>query len=228
MRHVRHDILDSTNDQAQRLVRVGDASEPTLIHAYAQTAGRGRNGRTWQSPRGGAWMSVLWPLTRPVEHYVAAPLVAGLAVVRAIRRIVEKHQCVHVPLVQVKWPNDVLLNDRKVAGILCETASARPQPGAPARITHLVVGVGINVDFDLSRLAGNLRHPPTTLLESLRIKLDVDVVIDAFATQFEILMRRYDESGLSPGMLRELRSSLAYVGQAKTWSKWQASTNAAG
>jgi BirA family transcriptional regulator, biotin operon repressor / biotin---[acetyl-CoA-carboxylase] ligase len=210
MKHVHFESIDSTNDEAQRLAARG-ASEPILITAAEQTAGRGRSGRTWQSPRGGAWMSVLWPIHRAVDHYAATPLVAGLSVLRAVRRIIEKYQSVHVPLVQIKWPNDVLLDDRKVAGILCETACTM------SRISHLIIGVGINVDFHSKVLKGNLRHTPTTLRESLKLKLPVDVVVDAFVTQFEILMNRYDDQGLSPGMLRELRANLAYVGQTKRW-----------
>ena len=210
MQHIHFATLDSTNDEAHRLA-VRGTRDPVLITASEQTAGRGRSGRTWQSPRGGAWLSVLWPISRSVEHYAATPLVAGLAVLRAVRRIIEKYQSVHVPLVQIKWPNDVLLDDRKVAGILCETACTMN------RISHLIIGVGINVDFHSKALKGSLRHTPTTLRESLKLKLPVDVVVDAFVTQFEILMNRYDDQGLSPGMLRELKSNLAYVGQTKRW-----------
>lgn len=210
MQHLHFATLDSTNDEAHRLA-AGGTSDPVLITATEQTAGRGRSGRTWQSPRGGAWMSVLWPINRSVDHYAATPLVAGLAVLRAVRRIIEKYQSVHVPLVQIKWPNDVLLDDRKVAGILCETACTMN------RISHLIIGVGINVDFHSKALKGNLRHTPTTLRESLKLKLPVTVVVDAFVTQFEILMNRYDDQGLSAGMLRELKSNLAYVGQTKRW-----------
>lgn len=211
MKHVHFETLDSTNDQAQRIAQKG-ATEPVLITATEQTAGRGRNGRTWQSPRGGAWMSVLWPVRRDIEHYAAAPLVAGLATMRAIRRLIEKYQATHVPQIQIKWPNDVLLDDRKVAGVLCETVTTHH------RISHLAIGVGINVEFHSKVLKGHLRHRPTTLWESLKLKLPVQGVVDAFVTQFEILMNRYDEQGLSPGMLRELRANLAYVGQTRTWS----------
>lgn len=210
MRRVHHPTIDSTNSEAQRLAAAGE-SQPLLITAEVQSMGRGRTGRSWQSPRGGAWLSVLWPIRQPVTHYASAPLVAGLATLRMIRRLIEKRQAPHVPVVQIKWPNDVLLDDRKVAGILCETAQSH------GRITHLVVGVGINVDFDLAELQGCLRHTPTTLRASLKRKITVDEVIDGFATQFEILMNRYDDDGLSAGMLQELRSNLAYVGTTRTW-----------
>jgi BirA family biotin operon repressor/biotin-[acetyl-CoA-carboxylase] ligase len=211
MRRIHHESIDSTNSEAQRLAASGERS-PLVVTADSQTEGRGRGGRAWQSPVGGAWLSVLWPLSHPVTHYSSAPLVAGLATLRAIRRLIEKYQARHVPLIQIKWPNDVLLDDRKVAGILCETVSTN------ARISHLVIGVGINVDFDLTNLRGRLRHEPTTLRESLGLKLPVEQVVDAFVTQFEILMNRYDQQGLSPGMLRELRSNLAYQGTTRAWA----------
>ncbi len=211
MKNIHYHTIDSTNSEAARLVAASAITLPVLVTADVQTAGRGRNGRTWQSPKGGAWLSVIWPVTKPVEHYAAVPLVAGLATLRTIRRIIDKYQCSHIPQTQIKWPNDVLLDDRKVAGILCETAFTRH------RISSLVIGVGINVDFALSHLQGDLRHTPTTLHDSLRLTLPVRDVVDIFATQFEILMNRFDDQGLSPGMLRELRSNLAYVGENKTW-----------
>ncbi len=211
MHHSHHATIDSTNSEAQRLASRG-AKDPIVITADRQTAGRGRNGRTWQSPLGGAWISVLWPLDKPIEHYASAPLVAGLATLRAIRRLIEKLQAPHVPVAQIKWPNDVLLDDRKVAGILCETAQTN------GLISHLVIGVGINVDFEMSQLHGKLRHPPTTLHAALRRKVKVGDVVDGFITQFEILMNRYNDDGLTPGMLRELRSNLAYVGTTRIWS----------
>lgn len=210
MRHIHHESIDSTNTEAQRLATAGE-SGPVLVTADVQSTGRGRTGRSWQSPRGGAWMSVLWPIKQPIQHYASAPLVAGLATLRLVRRMIEKLQVAHVPMVQIKWPNDVLLDDKKVAGILCETAQSK------GRITHLVIGVGINVDFDLASLQGRLRHTPTTLRTALKRKITVNEVVDGFVTQFEILMNRYDDDGLTRGMLQELRTNLAYVGTTRTW-----------
>lgn len=122
-----HQEVDSTNDEARSLAAQG-APEGTLVVAEAQRAGRGRRGRAWHSPAGtGLWCSLLF---RPPAS-IPPPLVAlllGTAIARAIR------QCCAAPA-WLKWPNDVLFNDKKVAGVLCETIPS-----------GLVAGFGVNVN----------------------------------------------------------------------------------
>jgi BirA family biotin operon repressor/biotin-[acetyl-CoA-carboxylase] ligase len=117
--------LGSTNDRARERAEAG-APPWTVVIADEQTRGRGRAGRTWSSPAGrGLWLSFLAP--HPAARAPLAPVLVGLALARAVARV-----CGLEAL--VKWPNDLWLGDRKVAGILCEAAA-----GA------LVVGVGVNV-----------------------------------------------------------------------------------
>lgn len=211
IRRIHFDQIDSTNEEARRRVMLHQ-NEPVLITAERQTQGRGRNGRTWQSPRGGAWLSLLWPLSKPAECYQSIPLVAGLAVLRLLQQLIQTYKVVHIPQIHIKWPNDVLLDDRKVAGILCETVVTG------SRVSHLIIGVGVNVGFHSNILLQPLRHPPVTLKEAFRINIPVDRVVDGFVNQFLILMHRYEKDGLSPGMLKELRAHLAYWGQIRRWS----------
>jgi BirA family biotin operon repressor/biotin-[acetyl-CoA-carboxylase] ligase len=106
------------------------APEGTVVVAEEQTAGRGRRGRSWESTsRAGLWLSVLLRPTTPVERLGWLPLVVGVAVARALRREAGVDA-------RVKWPNDVLVEDRKIAGVLSE----RLGDGA------VIVGVGVNVD----------------------------------------------------------------------------------
>lgn len=122
-----HDVIGSTNDRARALAESG--AEPfTVVIAEAQTSGRGREGRRWESPAGaGLWMSLVAP-PRKVPARAVVPVRVGIAACRAIERA--------APGVRagLKWPNDVQLAGRKVAGVLCEST-----PGA------VVVGIGINV-----------------------------------------------------------------------------------
>lgn len=122
-----HSALGSTNDRARELAEL-DAEPWTVVIAEEQSAGRGRDGRRWESPpRTGLWMSVLAP---PIEASVRpfVPLRTGLAVCRAVERA--------APGVGagIKWPNDVFVAGRKAGGILCESG-----PGG------IVIGVGVNV-----------------------------------------------------------------------------------
>ena len=117
---VHHRVTDSTNERARALA-AGGAPHGTLVTADEQTAGRGRQGRTWMAPAGAALLMSL-VLRKPRE---ALPLAAAVAV------------CEALPLeAEIKWPNDIWIHKAKVAGILVE---ARPQEG------WAVLGIGVNV-----------------------------------------------------------------------------------
>jgi BirA family transcriptional regulator, biotin operon repressor / biotin---[acetyl-CoA-carboxylase] ligase len=128
----------STNDRARALAAAG-APHGTLVTAAAQTAGRGRQGRTWAAPPGRALLMSL--VLRDPRRLL--PLAAAVAVAEAAG-----------PAARIKWPNDVLLDGRKVAGILAE---GRPQEG------WAVLGVGLNVAVRPGDLPPELRDMAGTL-----------------------------------------------------------------
>jgi BirA family biotin operon repressor/biotin-[acetyl-CoA-carboxylase] ligase len=128
----------STNDRARELAAAG-APHGTLVTAGTQTAGRGRQGRTWSAPAGHALLMSL--VLRDVHPLL--PLAAAVAVAEAVGEAA-----------RIKWPNDVLLADRKVAGILAE---ARPQEG------WAVLGIGVNVAIRLEDLPPELHATAGTL-----------------------------------------------------------------
>jgi BirA family biotin operon repressor/biotin-[acetyl-CoA-carboxylase] ligase len=114
------------------------APSGTVVLAEEQTAGRGRDGRTWRSPLGGAWLGVL--LRPPVPAAGVLSLRIGLVLADVVEAALGvRPTSLSGPRAALKWPNDVLVDDRKVAGILCET---RWQGDAPQ---WLAVGVGVNV-----------------------------------------------------------------------------------
>lgn len=125
---------ESTNQTAKMLAEQG-ASHGTLVVAERQVSGRGRRGRPWHSPKGsGIWMSIL---LRPQIHPMSASmltLVAAMAVYDAISSRVEG--CA------IKWPNDIVINGRKVCGILTEMSSELDN------IHYVVIGIGVNVNTD--------------------------------------------------------------------------------
>lgn len=210
MRHVHFDLVDSTNTQARRLA-AQHPGERVLVTAAEQTAGRGRLGRDWQSPRGGAWLSLAWPMHNAPCTYAAASLVAAVAVVRAVSEVVP--EC--AGRLQVKWPNDLLLSGRKVAGILCEQALG----GIAESPATLVVGVGVNVDFDVALFPTELRHPATTLQrESIRPVM-VEQVVNAVAACLVELLTEFEADGLSEELVEELRGRLAYVGTVRSFEQ---------
>ena len=128
----------STNDRARALAAAG-APHGTLVTAGEQTAGRGRQGRTWSAPPGRALLMSL--VLRAPDRML--PLAAAVAVAEAAG-----------PDAAIKWPNDVLLGERKLAGILAE---ARPQDG------WAVLGIGLNVAVRMDDLPPELRATAATL-----------------------------------------------------------------
>jgi BirA family biotin operon repressor/biotin-[acetyl-CoA-carboxylase] ligase len=209
MRRIHFDATDSTNLQARALAEA-HPGEPLLVTAAVQTAGRGRQGRCWQSPLGGAWLSVVWPGPRTAGAATAGiALAAAVAARRAVCRVAHET----APRLRIKWPNDLLLDDCKIAGILCEHA---PLAGAGAGGV-LIVGVGVNVDFDSELFPPELRHPATTLRAALGRSLAVDEVVAAVADSLEIVLTAYGATGLDDALRTELTDHLAYLGEVRTW-----------
>jgi BirA family biotin operon repressor/biotin-[acetyl-CoA-carboxylase] ligase len=246
MRRVHFETTDSTNSRARELWlgSAGDAFErppmppsfegggfyePLLVTAAEQTSGRGRHGRAWHSPRGGAWMSVAWPMVREPAWYAGVSLAAAAAVHRAVVDIIKKRAALDgrpASAIHIKWPNDLLIDDRKVAGILCEQfamprghqQNASKSEAAPNGM--IIVGIGVNVSFDIERLGpqADLRHPATTLAEATGVEIVVEPIIDAIAERLVEALEDFENEGVSKSLLLYLREHLAYVGELKTWS----------
>ena len=145
---VHHRLTDSTNERAKRLAAAG-APHGTLVTADEQTAGRGRQGRVWTAPaRSAVLMSVV--LRDLDERHALLPFAAALAVCDAC-----ECEGSFMGRCMVKWPNDVWINRKKVAGILIE---GRPQDG------WAVLGIGLNVFIDTDDFPPELRETATSLL----------------------------------------------------------------
>ena len=168
-RYIRwHESVPSTNDLAVRLAEI-PVPEGTVIGAEEQTAGRGRWGRPWASPRGGVWLSVILRPGLPPDRTPVVGFAAAVAATEAIR------ETTRLPA-RVKWPNDVLVEGRKVVGILAEAA-----PGAE----WVVVGVGINANVPEEALPRTPGHPAASLQALLGHPVDRGALIRA-------LLRRLD------------------------------------
>ncbi len=146
---LHHRACGSTNDIAKQLAE-GGAPHGTVVTAREQTAGRGRQGRSWVASPGSALLCSV--IVRPVmPQHRLAPLAAGLAVSETCETLAGV-SC------QIKWPNDVWVEGRKVAGILVEA-----RPDASPDSSWLVVGIGLNSSVDLATMPEELQHVATTL-----------------------------------------------------------------
>jgi len=130
------DEIDSTNAEARRRAEAGETG-PLWITAQRQTAGRGRRGRIWESGPGGNLAATLLTTTdQPLAQAAQISFIAALAVADLVRAYVTRDQA------KVKWPNDVLVRGRKIAGVLIESG---PAPGAGQ---WLATGIGVNLTHE--------------------------------------------------------------------------------
>ena len=131
------DSIDSTNAEALRAIDRGQAA-PFIVLAERQTAGRGRRGRKWVSPFAeNIYYSLVLRIEGGMRQLEGLSLVVGLAVMHTLRDL-------GISAAGLKWPNDVLVGQKKIAGILLELV------GDPADVCHVVLGVGINVNMQLT------------------------------------------------------------------------------
>ena len=139
--------IDSTNEEARRRARAGEPG-PLWITATRQTAGRGRRGRVWVAPTGNLSATLLIRPKRSPTDCAQLSFAAALAVADMLSHHTSAHQ------IRLKWPNDVLVDGRKIAGILLESES-----GADGLATYLAIGIGIN----LAAYPDDTEHPATAL-----------------------------------------------------------------
>lgn len=227
MRRIHFDVTDSTNTQARLLAAI-HPGERVLVTAAEQTAGRGRQGRQWLSPRGGAWMTIAWPMRLEPSAYRTASLAAAVGVRRAVLELATRGMPPEAAAfaldVRVKWPNDLLIDDAKVAGILCEQAV-----GARHGSDVIFIGIGVNVAFSQTILdeptSGEpLRHRATTVSNAAGRAIEVEAVIDLVAEEVVQAMEQLERSGFAApsaegrqSLLAELRGALAYEGEVRRW-----------
>jgi BirA family biotin operon repressor/biotin-[acetyl-CoA-carboxylase] ligase len=126
------DEIDSTNEEARRLAAAGERG-PVWVIADHQTAGRGRRGRKWESPTGNLAASLLLNPGKPASECAQISFVSALAASDTVASFTPEFE------IKVKWPNDVLVGGRKIAGILLESASQGSDP------QYLIVGIGMNL-----------------------------------------------------------------------------------
>ncbi len=164
--------IGSTNETARRLAESG-APEGTIVIAERQTKGRGRLGRKWHSPPGlGLFFSLILRPTISIDRLPGLSLVAALSICRVIERIDKLKP-------KIKWPNDCLINSKKIAGILMEISAELD------RISYAVVGIGINMNHQKKDFPMGLRSRATSLgLNSGRKHSRVDFLRE-FLLEFE-------------------------------------------
>mgnify|MGYP000986537667 CR=1 FL=1 len=175
---------NSTNDEAKSLAANGGI-EGTLVVAERQVKGKGRLGRLWISPQGGIWISII---LRPEFQPFEAPkltLAAALAVTRVLRDKTNLEA-------QIKWPNDIFINSKKVCGILTEMNAELD------RIQYVVLGIGLNVNIDLKKFSEEIGESATSLIKELGRPVDRVKLLKSILTEIEEVYYFFLKKGFPP------------------------------
>ncbi len=168
----------STSDLARLAVDNG-ATSGTAFQAHIQTEGRGRHGRVWTSPKGNLYLSVIVQPSRPQMDWPGLSLVTGLALAETISPLIDQ-SCL-----TLKWPNDVLVDDKKMAGILLEVYK-----GA------VIIGIGVNMS-EAPVITAN-GWPATALAGHVEHLISVDDFRDQFFIHLQRHVNSWDDHGFEP------------------------------
>ena len=192
------DSIDSTNTKAKELAEAGHPSG-TLVVADQQTLGRGRRGRSWESPAGtGIFMTLMLKPDINPNNASMLTLVAAMATARAITEVTGE-------AAQIKWPNDIVMNGKKVVGILTEMSAQFDY------INHIVVGIGINVHNE--EFPEEIAKTASSLLLECGHRIHRASLIEAFLEEFERLYAVYLETEDMSGLQKEYDSLLVNRGR---------------
>ena len=187
---------ESTNIIAREIAN--SVEEGTVVIAESQTQGRGRLGRKWLSPEGGIWLSIiLKPRIQPL-YASRITLLAGVTVAKTIRSL-------GLPA-KIKWPNDVLINGKKVCGILTEIEAEIDI------IDYCVVGIGIDANVDTESFPEDFRESSTSLKKELGNSINRIEFVQKLLLEFEALYLKFQHDEFS-SILEEWRDMSATIGE---------------
>ncbi|MCR4718885.1 MAG: biotin--[acetyl-CoA-carboxylase] ligase [Firmicutes bacterium] len=168
-----YESVGSTNAEA---LKYANAEDKSLFLTQNQTAGRGRMGRSWENSCGGVYMTVLLKPEGISENISSLTLASGLAAARVI------------PNSTIKWPNDIILGDKKVAGILAETRVSGK---------NAVIAVGIGINVNNPEFSGDLAEKATSMYLYSGETQDITEIVIRFYTEFLKIYEDFKKSGFS-------------------------------
>lgn len=179
----RYDTLGSTNDEAKALARAG-APDGTIVWAGEQSAGRGRRGRVWRSPPGNLYVSLVLRPEGALSQAAQIGFVAALGLGDALRSLAG-------PALQLryKWPNDLLVAGKKLAGILLESETS-----ATDRVDFVVLGIGVNI----LTAPEDVEFPATSIAAEGVAGVTPAAVLEGFARHFAGWAGRWRREGFAP------------------------------
>lgn len=192
-----YDEILSTNSLAKYLAGIG-IEEGTVIIAGSQTKGRGRSGKSWESPKGGGiWLSIVIKPDIPLNYASFITLASGVAVCKKLREMGVD--------AKIKWPNDILINGKKVSGVLTEAKITFN------KLDYVVVGIGIDTDIDVEDLPETLKEGVTNLNDEVKEYKSNNEIIAMVLNEFEKIYEIF-ENGEYETILSQWRNLSATIG----------------
>ena len=190
--------VSSTNTIA-KFLSLNGVENGSVILSETQTSGRGRSGKQWESPLGGIWLSIV---LNPQVNHSQIPLITlatGVAVAKALEEVGIENP-------EIKWPNDVMINGKKVCGILTEAVTHDNE------VENVIIGVGINANIDVEEFPRHLRRTTTTLKAELNGEVDEHTLIRLFLEEFEKISELFSHEGFEQ-ILKEWRKRSYSIGK---------------
>ncbi|WP_407393528.1 biotin--[acetyl-CoA-carboxylase] ligase [Methanobrevibacter sp.] len=190
--------VSSTNTVA-KFLSMNEIDNGTVIISEKQTNARGRSGKAWESPLGGVWLSII--LNPNVDHskLPLITLATGVAVAKTLEKLGVENP-------EIKWPNDIMINGKKVCGILTEAVAKFNT------IENVIIGVGIDANLNVEDFPEELQVGTTTLKEELGRTGNENLLIKTFLEEFEIISELFNQGGYEE-ILKEWRKRSYTIGK---------------
>jgi BirA family biotin operon repressor/biotin-[acetyl-CoA-carboxylase] ligase len=195
---IYRDVAESTQSIA---IAIADrqGSHGAVVIAEQQKSGRGRIKRKWLSPKGGIWMSVILQPKVPTARITTLPFVAALAVCKAIQEATKLEA-------RLKWPNDVMIGGKKVAGILLDISAEAEQ------VNYAVVGIGINANVDSQAISSKIESKVTSIKDELGREASRLAIVKLLLEKLEFYYGELERHGPA-GIIEEWRKNSDMLGR---------------
>jgi BirA family biotin operon repressor/biotin-[acetyl-CoA-carboxylase] ligase len=199
--HPRVKLLESvgsTNTETKNLFLQGE-TEGLIVVAKSQTAGRGRKDRSWLSPDGGLYFSIILKPRLGTENAPLLGLLSACAVARGITKL-------GVGNVRLKWPNDVLIGESKIAGILSEAISSDKET------VGIVIGIGVNQNCPISEMPHGLEWPTTSVIDELGKETSNESLLCSIVNEIDVRLQTVERDSSFNTVLDEWREMSSTLG----------------
>jgi len=195
------DSIPSTIWYGKDLAEQGGIDEMNglVIIAKEQTGGIGRMGRAWISPAGGIWITILLKPSIPIDHLFMLTLAASVSVARVLRKMFDIGAL-------IKWPNDIIIGDKKVAGILLELGAEGQ------KVDYCLISIGIDANVKLETLNQSVRNTMTSISQEVDHNVDRAIVLASLLKEYE---NRYEmiSQGEYDAVIREWKNFSSTIGR---------------